>query len=187
MQQMLRNHRRRDLPQIKPLTPAQNRRQDLVRLGRRKDELHMRRRLLQRLQQRVEGIRRQHVHLVNVVDPELPTRRSIVHPLPQRPDVIHTVVRRPVNLRHIKAPSFRNLHTHILVRIKIHPRPTSAVQRLRKNPARARLPRPTRPDKQIRMRQSVLRDRISQRPNHMILPENVLKRLRSVLSRENLV
>jgi hypothetical protein len=41
---------------------------DLVRLGRREDELHVRRRLLERLQQRVEGLRGEHVHLVDDVD-----------------------------------------------------------------------------------------------------------------------
>ena len=47
----------------------------LLRLGRRQDELHMRRRLLQRLQQRVERRLGEHVHFVDDVDLE-PARRA---------------------------------------------------------------------------------------------------------------
>jgi hypothetical protein len=37
------------------------------------------------------------------------------------------------------------------------------------------------------MRQPVLRDGIPERPDHVILPENIIKCLRSVLAGENLV
>ena len=52
--QMLRDQVRRDAVQIETLAAAQDRRQDLLRLGRREDEFHVRRRLFERLEQRVE-------------------------------------------------------------------------------------------------------------------------------------
>ena len=52
---MLRDQVRRNAVQIETLAAAENRRQHLLRLGRGEDEFHVRRRLLERLQQRVEG------------------------------------------------------------------------------------------------------------------------------------
>ena len=45
VQQVIGNQLRRNRPQIETLTPRQNRRQNFVRLGGRKNEFHMRRRL----------------------------------------------------------------------------------------------------------------------------------------------
>jgi hypothetical protein len=62
----------RDRLQVEALAAREDRRQHLLRIGRGEDELHVRRRLLERLQQRVERRRREHVHLVDDVDLELP-------------------------------------------------------------------------------------------------------------------
>jgi hypothetical protein len=57
------------------LAAAQDRDGDLVHLRRREDELHVRRRLLERLQERVPRRVREHVDLVHDVDLEAVARR----------------------------------------------------------------------------------------------------------------
>ena len=64
-----------DVPELEVLRPRPNRRQHLLRLSRREHELHMRRRLLERFQQRIERRRRKHVNFVDDVDAKLRSRR----------------------------------------------------------------------------------------------------------------
>ena len=54
--------------QVEALAARQHRHRHLARLGGGEDELHMLGRLLERLEQAVEGLLRQHVHLVDDVD-----------------------------------------------------------------------------------------------------------------------
>ena len=64
-----------------------------------------RRRLFQRLQQAVEGLLRQHVHLVDQIDLETPTGRRVLGIVEDLADVIDTGSRRRVHLQEIdKAP-----------------------------------------------------------------------------------
>ena len=60
----------RDPGEVVPLAAREDGDRDLVRLGRREEELDVRRRLFQRLQQGVEGPGREHVDFVDVVDLE---------------------------------------------------------------------------------------------------------------------
>jgi hypothetical protein len=55
-------------PEVEPVAAVHDRGQDLVRLGRGEDEDRVRRRLLERLEERVPGRRREHVRLVEDVD-----------------------------------------------------------------------------------------------------------------------
>ena len=74
----VRQHRLRlDPPQVEPLAARQHRHRHLADLGGGEDELHVRRRLLQRLQQRVERRGAQHVHLVDDVDLVARARRPV--------------------------------------------------------------------------------------------------------------
>ena len=52
--QMFRDQVCRNAMEIEALTAAQNGRQNLLRFGRRENEFHVRRRFLERLEQRVE-------------------------------------------------------------------------------------------------------------------------------------
>ena len=58
----------RDAAQVEPLAARQDGDRHLVHFGRGEQEFHMRRRLLERLQERVERALRQHVDLVDDVD-----------------------------------------------------------------------------------------------------------------------
>ena len=56
---------------------------NFLRLGRGEDELHVLGRLLERLEQRVEGRRGEHVDFVDDVDLVLPLRRRVAHVVAQ--------------------------------------------------------------------------------------------------------
>ena len=71
---------------------------NLVRLGRREDEVHVRRRLLERLEERVERLRRQHVHFVDDVDLGASLRRRVADLLAQVADLVDAAVGGAVDL-----------------------------------------------------------------------------------------
>ena len=62
----------RNPAKIESLTPTDDGGQNLLGLGRREDEFHMGWRLFQRLEKGIERCCGQHVHLIDVVDLELP-------------------------------------------------------------------------------------------------------------------
>ena len=157
---MLRDQIRRDAVKIEALAAAQDRRQDFLRLGRCKNELHMRRRLLQCFEQRVKGGRRKHVHFVDEINFVTSFCWRVANIIAQFPHVLDTVVARAVDFNHVKAiPScyFAAVVTHATRR---HRRSVYAIERLGQN-ARSRCFADTaRTDKKIGMRQTILRHRI---------------------------
>ena len=73
----------------------------LLRIGRREQELHVRRRLFERLQQRVERALRQHVHFVDQVDLEAAARRRVLRVVDQLAHVVDAGVAGGVDLEQI--------------------------------------------------------------------------------------
>ena len=80
---------------------TQDRDRDLVHLGRREDELHVRRRLLERLQERVPRVLREHVDLVDDEDLVAIARRPVRQRLLQLADLVDAVVAGAVDLAHV--------------------------------------------------------------------------------------
>ena len=89
-------------PEVEALAPALDRGGHLLGSSRCQNELHVRRRLLQRLQQSVERPRTEHVHLIDDVDLEASPRRSQRGITSQLADVVHTRVARRIDLHHIE-------------------------------------------------------------------------------------
>ena len=84
--------------EVVALAPRQDRDRDLVDLGRREDELHVRRRLLERLQERVPRVLREHVDLVHDEDLEAVARRPVGQALLEPPHLVDAVVAGAVDL-----------------------------------------------------------------------------------------
>ena len=105
--QMIGDQIRRNPMKIEALTAAQNCRQNFLRLGRGEDEFHMRRRFLERLEQRVEGRRSEHVHFVDDVDLELPFARRVTHVVAQLAHLLDAVVARAVDFENVEAVAAR--------------------------------------------------------------------------------
>ena len=87
--------RDRQALEIELQAARQHRHRQLLRIGGREQELHVRRRLLERLQQRVEGVRRQHVHFVDQVDLVAAARRRVLRVVEQLAHVVDLGVARP--------------------------------------------------------------------------------------------
>ena len=88
--------------EVVPLAAGEDGDRDLLDLGRREDELHVRRRLLERLEERVPRRRRQHVDLVDHVDLEPVARGAEAHALLEAPHLVDAVVAGAVDLLHVE-------------------------------------------------------------------------------------
>ena len=85
---MFADQRDRQTLEIELQAARQHRDRQLLRIGGGEQEFHVRRRLFERLEQRVEGMRRQHVHFVDEVDLVAAARRRVLHVLEQLARVI---------------------------------------------------------------------------------------------------
>ena len=92
----------RDVSEIVALHAAEDRRGQLLRLGRREDEHDVCGRLFQRFEQCVERRDGEHVHLVDDVDLVLADLRGIAHLLQQVAHVFDAVVACRVQLQHVQ-------------------------------------------------------------------------------------
>ncbi len=70
-------------------TARENGHRQLLRIGGGQQEFDVRRRLFQRLQQRVEAVAREHVHFVDQVDLEAAARRRVLDVVQQIAGIFH--------------------------------------------------------------------------------------------------
>ena len=91
----------RHAAQREALAARQHRDRHFLDLGGGEDEFDVGRRLFERLQQRVEGVLRQHVHFVDDVDLEARRHRAVAHALGQLADVVDAGARGGVHLDHV--------------------------------------------------------------------------------------
>ena len=117
-----------DASEIKALAARLDRRRHLVRLRRRKDENDMRGRLFERLQQRVERLCRQHVHLVDDVDLVASFGGRELHLLAQVPHLVDAAVRRRIDLEDVERRAVGDLRAALAYAAGIGRRPLLAVQ-----------------------------------------------------------
>ena len=92
-----------DAAKIEALTARENGVGNRLHLCGSEDENHVLRRLLQRLQQRIERRGREHVNFVDDVDLIDAGGRGVAHDFAQLADVIDAVVGGPVDLQHVHA------------------------------------------------------------------------------------
>ena len=99
--EMRDQHVHRHALEVEALAARQHRHRHLADLGGGEQELHVRRRLFQRLQQRVERLLRQHVHFVDDVDLVARRDRAIAHALDQLAHVVDAGAGGRVHLDHV--------------------------------------------------------------------------------------
>jgi len=177
----------RDAAQVKALTATDDRGEDLVRLRGGEDELHVRRRLFERLQQRIEGTGGEHVHLVDVVDFVRAARGSEFHVFTQFAHLLDAVVAGAVDLQHVHAASFGDFLAEFVLGIEIDAGAALGTERLGKDARGGGLAGATRADEEVGVREAVLRDGVAQRAHDVLLAQHVGEGLRSVFSGKNLV
>ena len=184
---MLRRHFIADWLEVETLAAADDGGGQLVRLGRGKKEFHVRRRLLEGFEQRVEGRSAQHMHLVDQVDAELAARGQEADVFPQLAHLLDTIVARPVDLEHVETVAGRNFTARVALAAGSFGRPVHAIERLGKNARGRGLAHPARADEEVSVGQPPVLDRIAQRPHHGVLTEDLLEQLRTVFAGEDLV
>ena len=114
--------------EVEAVAAVDDRRRHLARLGRGEHEDGVRRRLLERLQERVPGRRREHVGLVEDVDLAAPADRRVGDALAQLADVVDRVVRGGVHLDHVQRARPRDRHARVALAARLDRRPALAVQ-----------------------------------------------------------
>ena len=183
---------RRDAPQVEPLAARQHRHRDLVDLGRGEQEFDVRGRLLERLQQRVEGVLRQHVDFVDDVDLVARRDRGIAHRLDDLAHVVDPGVARGVHLDDVDMAPLGDRDARLAHPARVDRRPAlpvgaDAVERLGDQPRGRGLADPAHPGQQEGMRDPPAGDGIAQRGDHRVLPDQLAERLRPILAREHAI
>ena len=136
---MFGNEVHRDASKVITLTARHDCRQHFLRFGGGEYELHVRRRLLECLEQGVERRRGKHVHLVDDVNLERRRGRRIYAGLTQLTDLLDAIVTGAVDLKHVDRAALSDLNALGVVVREIDLWPISAVQALGKNPRQGRL------------------------------------------------
>ena len=148
------------------------------------------RRLFQRLEQRVERIAAQHVDFVDDVDLVARRDRRIAHRLDDLAHVIHAGMAGRIHLDHVDMAPLSDGTAWLAHPAGIDGRTAAsvspnAVQRLGDQPRGAGLAHAAHPGHQEGMRQPVTPDRIGQRLDHRVLPDQLGKGLRAILARQH--
>ena len=175
--QALDDQRCLNAAQVKALAPRNDGRQDLVALRRGEDELHVRRRLFQRLEQRVEGRGGKHVDFVDDDDLEGAVGRGELDLVAQVAHLVHAVVRGPVDFQHIQRVAGRDFAAHAAGTARRGGGTLLAIQRLGEDPRQRGLADAARPDEQIGVRDTAGLDRVLERSRDVLLTDHIIKPL----------
>lgn len=154
----------------------------LVGLGGGEDELEVRRRLLDQLQQGVEALRGHHVRLVDDVDLVAALDRREEGPLTQVARVVDTTVRRRVDLDHVDAagPAASQVGTGFADPARLGDRALLAVDRAGQDPGAGGLAAAAWAGEQVGVVDPVVAQRVPQRNGDMVLPDHLGERLRAI-------
>ena len=175
--------RHRDPVEIVGLATRKNRRQNLMLLGRGKNEYGVCRRLLQRLEKCVESRGRKHVDLVYDVNAVLSHLRRNLHLVHQVLDVINTVVGRGVQFVNTIGPPFLEGPAGLTLAARLHiRRRIGAIDGLCEYPGRGCLPHSARPAEQVGVRQFPPDDGVLQGLGYVVLTDKGLERVRTIFS-----
>ena len=167
----------RDAFEIIRLAAGHNGQRKLVGIGRCENELHVRWRFFQRLEQRVERLRGEHVDFVDDVDLELAAGGRVADRVPQFPNLFNTIIRCPIDLQHVERASLGDFLAVVALVARRDRGPLHAIQRLGENAGRRRLADAARAHEEIGVRQTVLTNGVLQRGGDMLLPHHVVELL----------
>ena len=169
------------------MTTAQDCRQNFLRLGGGENKFHMRGRLLERLQKRVERSGREHVHFIDKINFVTALGWRITNVVAQLAHIFDAVVAGAVDLDDVETVARGNLAAVVAHAAWRHSRSFHAIERLRQNAGGRGFPDPAWTDKKVRMRKPILCNGILERTRDMRLPDEVVERLRPIFSCENFV
>ena len=168
------------------LAARRDRFENFVRLRRREDELDEFRRLFDDFEQRVEGVLGKLVNFVDDVDFVTALHRRIIAFLADLLRVVDAAVRRRVDFRDVRAGAVDDGAANRIVLRRGNARAVRAVERLREDARRRRLPGPARTDEKISVSDAPGLNRVFQRADDVFLPDDFVELLRSPAPRDDL-
>ena len=171
--------------ELQHLATRQDRVEHLVRLGRREEELHVRGRLLERLQERVEGRLREHVHFIDDVHLEARAHRVVGDLVTQLAHVLDARVRRGVDLDHVDVRTGVDVLAVHTLAARVGSGAALADQRLREDARGRRLARPARPAEEVSVADAFALDRAAQGAGQDILTGDLLEGARPILASQD--
>ncbi len=171
--QMGQDQRRRQLLKVELQAARQHGDRNLLRIGGGEDELHVRRRLFQRLQHRVERRLRQHVHFVDDVHLETPAGRRIQRAFQQFAHVVDLRVGRRIQLDQVDETPAVDLGTGAAHAARRGGDAGFAIQGFGEDTRDGGLAHAARAGEQIGVVQAVLRQRVGQRLHDVLLPRQL--------------
>ena len=163
----------------------EDRDRQFLRIGGREQELYVRRRLLQRLEQCVEGMRREHVHFVDQVHLVAPARRRILNVVEQLARVVDLGARGRVDLEQIDEPARVDIATGAAFAAGCRGHASLAIERLREDARDRRLAHTARAREQERMVDAARVERVRERASDMILSDELIEFARSPFAGKN--
>ncbi len=182
----------RDAPEVEALAAGENGDRHLADLGGGEQELDVRRRLLERFQERVEGVLGEHVDFVDDVDLVARRNRRIAHRLDDLAHVVDAGMGGGIHLDHVDMAPLGDRAARLAGAAGADRRPAApvradAVQRLGDQPRGRGLADPAHAGEQERMGQPVALDRIGQRLHHRLLADQLVEPLRTIFAGEDAI
>ena len=160
-------------------------RQHLREVGGAEDEDEVRRRLLDQLQERVPGGVRELVRLVEDVDLVAPLHRLEDDAVADLADVVDAALRGGVHLDHVERGAGGDRAARVARAVRRGRRPLRAVEALGEDARHRGLAGAARAGEEVGLAHRVARDRVAQRPDDRLLPDDLLEALRAVLPVES--
>lgn len=166
-----------------------NRLRNFVGVGGGENELHVRWRLLERLEQRIERRRREHMHFVDDHHAETVAGGAVLDIAQQLAHLFHTVVGSAVDFEHIHVAGFGDLLARSALAAGLDRRAVAreTVERLGKDARAGGLACATRPREEECVGDLVARDGAGKSLLDVALPGHVLEGLRPVLEGDDFV
>ena len=182
----------RDPSQRETLAARKDRDRNLVDLSRREHEFHVGRRLFEGLQQRVEGVLREHVHFVDDVDLVAPGNRPIAHPLGQIADIVDAGAGRGVHLQHVDMAVIGNREALRALAAGVCRRApgavgSDAVEGARQDAGGRGLADPAHAGQDEGVGDPARRNRVRQGAHHRLLPDQLGEGRRSIFAGEDAI
>ena len=168
--------------EVKALHAGQNSRKNFLRIGGAHDKRHVRRRLLQRLEQGVKCRRGKHMHLVDDVDLALAAHGSVTSARNNFfSHVINACVRSGVNLKDVWMLTSSNQLAVLASAIRQMTRSLVAEDSFCQQASHSGLACAARSAEQVCVAELLLQDRSLKGADHVLLANYLLKRLRTIL------
>ena len=177
--------------QVEALATRQHSDRNFPDLGGGEDELHVWRRLFQRLQQRVERRRGEHVHFVDDVDLVAGRSRLVLHRIVDLPHIVDAGVGGCVHLDDVDMARLENgvavpaLDTKVDRRTRVLTVDGHIIEGAGNQAGRRRLADAAYAGKHVGLGDTIGCERVGERSHHGVLTDQVLEGLRAVLAREH--